>query len=82
MVTPDADGAVTTNVAGSVAVDTAGNNNTAAVELSITADLTAPTVAITDDEAGIANIAGGDVVYTFTFSEAVTGFDTTDVTVV
>src|SRR2546430_10037564 len=42
----------------------------------------APTVTITDDEpATTANIAGGDVVYTFTFSEAVTGFDATDITV-
>src|SRR4051812_25920757 len=30
-------------------------------------DLTAPSVAISDDEAGTANIAGGDVVYTFQF---------------
>ena len=37
---------------------------------------------ITDDEAGVANIAGGDVVYTFTFSETVTGFIVGDVTVV
>ena len=41
----------------------------------------APTVTITDDEPGTANIAGGSVVYTFQFSEAVTGFDASDVTV-
>src|SRR5439155_403115 len=32
--------------------------------------------------AGTANIAGGDVVYTFTFSEAVNGFAASDVAVV
>ena len=42
----------------------------------------APTVTITDDEGGTANIAGGDVVYTFQFSETVTGFDAGDVVVV
>ena len=42
----------------------------------------APTVAITDDEGGIGNIAGGTITYTFTFSEAVTGFTAADVTVV
>ena len=39
------------------------------------------TVTITDDESGIANIAGTSVLYTFTFSEAVTGFVAADVTV-
>ncbi|MDP2831775.1 MAG: Ig-like domain-containing protein, partial [Pseudomonadota bacterium] len=45
-------------------------------------DTVAPTVTISDDEAGTANIAGGEVIYTFQFSEAVTGFDATDVAVV
>jgi hypothetical protein len=39
-------------------------------------DTTAPTVSITDDTSGSAT---GAVTYTFTFSEAVTGFDATDV---
>ncbi|AMK78524.1 MULTISPECIES: Ig-like domain-containing protein [Methylomonas] len=38
----------------------------------------APTVAIADNTSGIAN---GDVTYTFTFSESVTGFDASDVIV-
>jgi hypothetical protein len=82
LVTPTADGAVTIDMAGSAAIDAASNNSTAATQLTRTYDGTAPTVAITDDEVGTANIVGGDVVYTFTFSEAVTGFDTSDVTVV
>src|SRR5207302_1842855 len=45
-------------------------------------DTKAPSVAITDDEPGTANIAGGDVVYTFQFSETVTGFTAADVVVV
>ena len=42
----------------------------------------APTVTITDDEAGTANIASGSILYTFQFSEMVTGFDAADITVV
>ncbi|MDH4286847.1 MAG: Ig-like domain-containing protein, partial [Gallionella sp.] len=44
-------------------------------------DLTPPTVTITDNEAGTGNIAGGDITYTFTFSEAVTGFAAGDIVV-
>ena len=40
-----------------------------------------PTVTITDDEAGTATIAGGSILYTFQFSETVTGFDAADITV-
>ena len=43
---------------------------------------TALTVTITDDEAGTANIASGSILYTFQFSETVTGFDAADITVV
>ena len=45
------------------------------------ADTQAPTLTITDDENGTGNIAGGDITYTFTFSEAVTGFTVADITV-
>ena len=40
------------------------------------------TSTITDDEPGTANIAGGTVIYTFQFSETVTGFVVGDITVV
>ena len=43
---------------------------------------TALTVTITDDEAGTATIASGSILYTFQFSEMVTGFDAADITVV
>jgi hypothetical protein len=43
-----------------------------------TPDTTAPTVTITDNVSGTAN---GDVTFTFTFSEVVTGFEASDVMV-
>ena len=45
-------------------------------------DTLAPSVVITDDEAGTANIAGGTILYTFTFSQSVNGFAVADVVVV
>jgi hypothetical protein len=44
-------------------------------------DTTAPTVAFTDNISGIANLATASVAYALTFSEAVSGLDTTDFTV-
>ena len=44
--------------------------------------LPAPTLTITDDKAGTVNIADGSILYTFQFSEPVTGFDAADITVV
>ena len=82
-VTPTAgfEGNVTVDVAASAAIDKAGNNNTVATQSVQQVDTKAPTVVITDDEAGVGNIAGGDIVYTFTFSDAVTGFVKQDVVV-
>ena len=82
-VTPTAgfEGNVTVDVAADKAVDLANNANTAATQSVQTVDMKAPTVAITDDETGTGNIAGGDITYTFTFSEAVTGFTADDITV-
>ena len=60
-----------------------GDGDTASGSIGVT--LTpppAPTVAITDDEAGTATIASGSILYTFQFSETVTGFDAADITVV
>ena len=60
-----------------------GDGDTAGGSIGVT--LTAPpalTVTITDDEAGTANIASGSILYTFQFSEMVTGFDAADITVV
>jgi hypothetical protein len=62
--------------------DVAGNAGLIGTSANYAVDSKAPTVAITDDELGTANIAGGSVVYTFQFSEGVTGFTASDVTVV
>ena len=71
---------VTANVAANMANDTAGNGNTVATQWSILYDNSAPTVAITSTPAsGPTNNAA--MTLTFTFSDAVTGFDATDVSV-
>ena len=76
-VTPVADGAVTVDVAADVAEDAATNGNTAATQLSVTTDATAPTVTIT----GPTDVVTEGFTVTFTFSEGVTGFTADDVTV-
>jgi hypothetical protein len=77
-VTPNADGAVTVDVPAATATDIAGNNNTAATQLTRTADITAPTVALTSTDATTVNAPFS---VTATFSEDVNGFDNTDITV-
>ena len=74
VITPNAgfQGNLTVDVAAGVATDVAGNPNTAAPQSVQPVDTLAPSVVITDDEAGTANIAGGKIVYTFTFSQSVT----------
>ena len=83
VVTPNANfqGSLTVAVSAGAGFDTANNPSTAAAPSVQAADTLAPTVVISDDEPGTANIAGGDITYTFQFSETVTGFDTSDVTV-
>ncbi|MDH2356871.1 Ig-like domain-containing protein, partial [Bradyrhizobium sp. SSUT112] len=84
-VTPTANtqaGTITVDVAAGAANDAAANGNTVAIQATQAYDTKAPTVTITDDEPAVtANIAGGNVLYTFTFSEPVTGFVAADVTV-
>jgi uncharacterized protein YuzE len=84
VVTPNANATVsmTVDVAAGAAVDISNNSSVAATQAVQAVDTLAPTVTITDDEAGVANIAGGSVIYTFTFSQAVTGFTVADVSVV
>lgn len=61
--------------------DGSGNVSVAGTR-SITVDTVAPSLAIADDEPMVtANIEGGDILYTFTFSEAVAGFDAGDVNI-
>ncbi|MEG4053798.1 Ig-like domain-containing protein, partial [Microcoleus sp. S36a_B3] len=77
-VTPTASGAVTVNVPAATAIDTVGNNNTAATQLTRTADITAPTVTLTSASPTTTN---APFIVTATFSETVTGFAANDVTV-
>ncbi|KAA0209784.1 MAG: hypothetical protein DWB43_13650, partial [Lautropia sp.] len=58
--------------------DQVGNVSSASTPLAITIDRSAPTVTITDDTPGTAT---GPVTFTFTFSEPVTGFAASDITV-
>jgi len=75
--TANASGSMAVNVPAAVAQDLAGNANTAATSEQAF-DRTSPTLTITDNNSGVAN---GDVIYTFTFSEAVTGFTADGVSV-
>ncbi|MCA4904860.1 MAG: hypothetical protein INH10_19680, partial [Rhodocyclaceae bacterium] len=71
--TPQQTAFVITGVAPSQLATSVGSNTFSRIS--------GPSLTITDDEPGTANIAGGSVVYTFTFGAAVTGFDASDVTV-
>ncbi|WP_339334737.1 Ig-like domain-containing protein, partial [uncultured Maricaulis sp.] len=77
LITPAGDGAVTVDVAAAAAQDTAGNDNTAAAQFSITNDETAPTVDITGPTA----VQIGAFSVSFDFSEDVTGFALEDISV-
>ena len=75
-ITPGAEGAVTLDVAADVAEDAAANGNVAAEQVSVTHDMTRPTVAITAPDA-----ANAPFTATFTFSGPVTGFTVGDIAV-
>jgi hypothetical protein len=77
-VTPTTDGTVTVDVAAGAASDAAGNGSTVATRLSRTADLTRPTLTLSSAAGSTINTA---FTVTATFSESVTGFDASDVTV-
>jgi hypothetical protein len=77
-VTPSAQGAVTVDVLAGVALDAAGNGNTVAVQLSRTYDTVAPTATISSTAPDPTNAV---IPVTVTFSEAVTGFASGDVTI-
>ncbi|MEO1401710.1 MAG: Ig-like domain-containing protein [Cyanobacteria bacterium J06635_1] len=77
-VTPAADGTVDVDIAGGVATDAAGNNNTAATTLSRTFDATAPTVSLTSAAADPVNSTFS---VTATFSEATSDFTDADISV-
>ncbi|NUF54229.1 hypothetical protein HUN16_17980, partial [Acinetobacter seifertii] len=67
------------SVANNTYTDLAGNPGSGASLAGLTADITPPTLAISATDLNLA--AGESTTVTFTFSEAVTGFDATDVAV-
>ena len=69
----------TVKVNAGVCTDSVGNGNTASNTLNITIDRTAPTVKITANKSSPTNASS--ITYTFTFSENVTGFVASDITV-
>src|SRR4028118_1342140 len=75
-VTPNVEGPVTVDVPAATATDIAGNSNTAATQLTRTADITAPTVALTSTSPTTTN---APFLVTATFSESVTGFMASDI---
>ena len=74
---PAATGTVTVDVAANVAVDNDGNGNTAATRFSVAANLDSPTVTIS----GPTKVQTGSFAVSIAFSEPVTGFEQSDVTV-
>ena len=74
---PTASGTVTVDVPANVATDGANNGNTAATQFSVQADLERPTVTIT----GLTDAQNSAFDVTITFSETITGFEQSDITV-
>lgn len=77
-VTPTADGSVTIDVPAAAAADAVGNTSTAATQLSRSADVTRPSVALTS---AAPSTTSAPFTVTATFSESVTGFSVADITV-
>ena len=71
-------GTITVDVDADVAIDAAGNSNTAATQFTQAFDTQAPSLSITSDTTGTAT---GDVTYTFSFSEDISGFSAEDITI-
>jgi hypothetical protein len=82
-VTPGGDGLVTVAIAGSMCTDLAGNANTASNVLTRISDRTPPTVVLFSPlgASGVLNTDVTPVPFTATFSENVTGFIVSDITV-
>lgn len=78
-ITPASQGLITMNVAGGVAQDIAGNNNTAATQFSRTFDNVVPSVTITSTAPNPTKTS--PIPVTITFSESVTGFNDEDIAV-
>ena len=78
-VTPASTGAVSVALPASVVTDIAGNTNAALPAVSVNYNPTPPTLTITSSESSPTNATS--IPLSFTFSEAVTGFASTDITV-
>ena len=78
LVTPTADGAVTVSIPSFRFQDLATNSNDTTTSVSVTSERTPPSLTITPNS-GSTNAA--TITYTFQFTETVTGFDATDITV-
>ncbi len=84
VVAPINDGVVTINVPAGAAQDADGNNNTAAIPLSLMSDLTAPSVLITKTSTEPGNLSF-TVAFNFTdpitgnIDSTIVGFDSTDI---
>jgi hypothetical protein len=82
VVTPDSEkvGNIIISIAANAAQDSNSNGSLAAINTLQTfdTDTTAPTFTITDN---ITDTATGNIIFTFTFSEYVSGFATADITV-
>jgi hypothetical protein len=77
-VTASADGAVTVDVAASVATDLAGNDNSASNQLTWTYDGTGPTVTINQAGTQADPTSTSPIHFTAVFNEPVSGFGNTD----
>lgn len=75
-ITPTVNGLATVTVSANAASDNAGNGNIAATQFSVNYDNSEPSVVISSTASLPTNTA---FMATFTFSEAVTGFDVTDI---
>ncbi|MEA2049171.1 MAG: Ig-like domain-containing protein, partial [Campylobacterota bacterium] len=85
VVTPTANtnaGTITADIAASAATsESTTEDNTATANATQDFDTLAPTVTITDNQADILTDTNDNTLYTFEFSEDITGFSTDDVTV-
>jgi len=78
-VIPASDGTVTLDIATNIAQDEANNSNLAAAQFNITYDATGPTTTISSTAGTATNTS--PIPIEVSFSETVTGFDSSDVTV-
>ena len=77
-VVPSSDGTITVDIPADVVEDVAENSSLAATQFSISSDRTVPLLTISPNNL---TVAPGDVTFTFQFSEAVSGFSGSSVSI-